>query len=208
MGNHGADLLSLCSRQCHQHMLHRQFLLTDDVVRIFHQKIINIGYNACCGVLDRKHGIIGFAPRNRLHRLFPGIYVKACNRIIEKFFHRTETVGALHTLENNSFAVCREVVNLRVIGHLLAAVFCQQLILTLPADRHDLLEQLLDAFYIECICSLACQLFQLLALTFRIKNGFSCLYLVLRNLRRQRHPVLEQADDLVIGGIDLVADFS
>ena len=39
------------------------------------------------------------------------------------------------------------------------------------------------------------------------KSGFSCLYLVLRNLRRQRHPVLEQADDLVIGGIDLVADF-
>ena len=130
------------------------------------------------------------------------------DRIIEKFFHGTEAIGALHTLEDNSSAVRREVVNLCVIGHLLAAVLGQQLILALPADRHDLLEQLLDAFCIECICSLACQLFQLLALTFRIKNGFSCLYLVLRNLRRQRHPVLEQADDLVIGDIDLVADFS
>ena len=189
-------------------MLHRQFLLTDDIVRIFHQKIINIGYNACCGVLDRKYSVIGFAPRNRLHCLFPGIYVKAYNRIIEKFFHRTEAVGALHPLKDNSSAVRREMVNLCVIGHLLAAVLGQQLILALPADRHDLLEQLLDAFCIECICSLTCQLFQLLALAFRIKNGFSCLYLVLRNLRRQRHPVLEQADDLVIGDIDLVADFS
>lgn len=47
------------------------------------------------------------------------------------------------------------------------------------------------------------------ALTFRIKTAFPvlCLYLVLRNLRRQRHPVLKQADDLVIGGTDLVADF-
>ena len=104
--------------------------------------------------------------------------------------------------------MCREVVNLRVIGHLLAAVFCQQLILTFPADRHDLLKQFLDAFRIERVRSLSGQLLQFLALAFRIKNGFSCLYLVLRNFRRQRHPVLKQTDDLVIGDIDLVADFS
>lgn len=61
-------------------------------------------------------------PRNRLHRLFPGIYVKACNRIIEKFFHRTETVGALHTLENNSLP-CVGRWSTMHIGHLLAAVF-------------------------------------------------------------------------------------
>ena len=134
--------------------------------------------------------------------------MKACNRIIKKFFHRTETVGALHTLEDDSFSVRRKMINLCVIGHLLAAIFCQQLILTFPADRHNLLEQFLDAFRIECVRSLSGQLLQFLALAFRIKNGFSCLYLVLRNLRRQRHPVLEQADDLVIGDIDLVADFS
>ncbi len=97
---------------------------------------------------------------------------------------------------------------LRVIGHLLAAVFGQKLILALSADRHDLLKQFLDAFRIKRIRSLARQFFQFLMLTFCIKNGFSGFYLVLRNLRRQRHPVLKQADDLVIGDIDLVADFS
>ena len=189
-------------------MLDRQLLLADDVVRVFHEKIVNVGYDACGGVLDRKHSVISLALCDRLHRLFPGVYVETGDRIIEKFFHGTEAIGALHTLKDNPFSVRWKMIHLCVIGHLLAAVLGQQLILALPADRHDLLEQLLDAFYIECICSLACQLFQLLALTFRIKNGFSCLYLVLRNLRRQRHPVLEQADDLVVGDIDLVADFS
>jgi len=128
------QLFHLCARDPHQYMSHRDDLFPYNIMRIFHQKIIDIQHTARCGVFDRKHCIVGFALADRFHRVFPGLHMKALHFITEKFFHCGETVSPLHPLEDHRRSLRGDFLHLDIFRA--DILFCsrEKLVLTFPAD--------------------------------------------------------------------------
>ena len=211
MGIDLGQLLYPAPRNSHQHMSHRNNLLPDNIIGIFHQKVINVKHASRCGIFDGKYRIIRFSLADRLHRILPGFHVEAVHFIAEERFHRRKTVGALHSLKHYRGACGRKLVdrNITVFRHSSGLpVLREQLILAFPADGHDLLEEFLHGFSVKRIGSHRSQGFQLADLPLPVENRFVCSYFVLRDFSCQTHPLFKQTDNLLVCRIDLLSYFT
>ena len=145
MGNYFFYLRKLCSGQPQKHMLHTDNLLPFNEKLIFCQKIVNIRHNPCCRIFNRKHCIICCSVFYRFHSISPRLYMKAFYFLAEIRPHGSIAVCAFHSLKRHVCIFKRQLFHKEKIFFFLCALFCQKLILSFSADRHNLLKQLLDS---------------------------------------------------------------
>ena len=96
--------------------------------------------------------------------------MKALNIVLEIFPHCSITVCTFHTLKDNSYIFQRKCIYHFQFLIILDSMLCEKLILSLTADRHDLLKKLLRTKLIKFSMRLTSQDLQLLSLSFRIQN--------------------------------------
>ena len=188
----GIDLLHRNSRKSQKHMLYSHALLTHNIKLIFCQKIINIRHNPLCGILDRKHRIIGLSKSNLLHRRPKGSDMVAVDLIRKICPHGCIAVCTLHALKNYIDILKRKFIHHFIVFLHINAILGQKLVLTLAADRHDLLKQFLGTKAVKASMCLILQDIKLILLSLGIQNLFSCMYLVFCNILTDFHSFLKQ----------------
>ena len=205
VGINNIDVIDRCPGKSHQHMIDLQHLLSDNIVVVFQEKIIDVRYTSCRRVLDRQHREIRLSVCHKLHRLFPGFYMGALDRIIKKFLHRLEAVRSVDTLKDNPGIVKIQMIHQRVIRRKGNPVLSQKLILTFPADCHQLLEKFPHTPPVEFRMSQTGQILQFFLFSLTVKDFLSALDLVVRDSFHKLHTLLKEADNLLVRLVDFLA---
>ena len=126
----------------------------------------------------------------------------------KKLKGRPVSVGALHALIRHPRSGRPNCFDHLESGVNSLAVPGQQLVLALPADRHQLGKQLLYRLAVKVAVGHRAHRFQLLAFPLPVVHGLTRLYLVFRHIRADFHALLEQADQLAVDLVQLSSQFS
>ena len=139
------DIPYLCIRHAQKHMIHTDDLLAYDIQLVLHKKVIDISHDTCSRILNRKYRIIGLAMGYILHSCPPCFYMVAFDIFPKVLPHSRIAVGSLYTLEHNRCVFKGNMLHSCEIALSVNPMLCQQLVLSLTADGHDLTEKLLHA---------------------------------------------------------------
>ena len=199
------DIPYLCIRHSQKHMIHTDDLLAHDIQLVFHKKVIDISHDTCSRILNRKYRIIGLAMGYILHSCPPCFYMVAFNIFSKVLPHSRIAVSSLYTLEHNRCVFKRNMLHSCEVTLSVNPMLCQQLVLSLTADGHDLTEKLLHAEAVKVPVGLVFQRMDLLALTCRIQYLLTGFYFIFSDFLTHLHSFFKETYDLTVDLIDLVS---
>ena len=202
-----SDILQFSIRQSQKYMLRTDDLFSYNTQLILCKKIINISHNTGSCILNGKYRIVCSSLHNCFHCIAPGFYMKTLNIVLEIFPHCSIAVRTFHTLKDNSYIFQRKCIYHFQFLIVLDSMLCEKLILSLTADRHDLLKKLLRTKLIKFSMRLTSQDLQLLSLSFRIQNLLSCTYLIFCNILTHLHSLFKKTYDIAVDLIYFISAF-
>ena len=187
-------------------MINTDDLLPDNIIIIFHQKIIIFRDNSCRRILDREYRIIRFPVLNGLHGIFPALHMEIIAVFSKKLFHGKLAVGTFESLKNNPCIGIIQRVNRLKLLRRHNSMLRQQFILFLTAHRHDLLKKFTDSVSGKITFRSFLQRCQLGFLSLLVKNLLPGIYFVFSHIRGQFHPFLIEFYDLFVNFINIFSD--
>ena len=202
-----SDILQFSIWQSQKYMLRTDDLFSYNAKLILCKKIINISNNTGSCILNGKYRIVCSSLHNCFHCIAPGFYMKTLNIVLEIFPHCSIAVCTFHTLKDNSYIFQRKCIYHFQFLIVLDSMLCEKLILSLTADRHDLLKKLLRTKLIKFSMRLTSQDLQLLSLSFRIQNLLSCTYLIFCNILTHLHSLFKKTYDIAVDLIYFISAF-
>ena len=207
VGVYGLDILQLRPRQSDQRMLTLYDLLPDDIIFKIHEQVVVIRDDTRRRIFNRQHRIVRRAFRNRLHRIPECPYMEAVHIVAEISPHRRMAVRTLNALVHDPDIFPVDIIHLDKWQAPRGTILLKQLILQLPAHRHDLLKELLDPVPVKIIVCHRLQLCQLFMLTLFVKYFLSIRDLVTRHFGTHTHPLLKQLYHLLINFVNFLTQF-
>ena len=202
-----ADALRGCPRNSHQTMPDREDLLPDDVILKFKEEVIILRHDSCRGILNRKHRIVCRPLLNCAHRIAEGLHMEVINVLPEELLHGRLGIRSGSALISHSRLLSDQRIHRNKRKSVKLSRIIHQAVLALPADCHNLLIKLAYRSFVEIRARKSCQCCQLLLLSFLVQNPFAGMNLILCNLLRNGHPLLEELHNLCVNFIQLLSVF-
>ena len=203
MGIDRPDLFHLRSRKPQQAVFDPDDLLAHDEILKLHQKIVDLVHDPRRGILNGENGEIRPSLLNGTEGVPEAVHMEAADVFPEITDHRRLGKSALRSLKDHPCPVHIQLRHGDKGKPADVSLFRQDLVLQLPADGHELLEQLSRAGAVEIVMGHGLHRRDLLLFPHRVKHPFSRLDLVSCHLSGYFHPFLKQTDDLLIHSVDL-----
>ena len=157
-------------------------LLSHDVVLVLREKVVNLAYNAGCGILYGKDGVVCAAVLQSTEGILEAVNMKAVNLPAKVLLHGHLGIGTLGPLIAHPGLLDIQTVYWNKRKTQRCSLLRKLLVLEFPAHGHDLGKELLHTHSVKVVVGQRLDGIQLDRLPLLVQHLLACGYLKIRHL--------------------------